>query len=72
MGQRCYSCGRESPLGGPLLHFDGCDVGTASAEAALQRELEQVATDEDTRTIARILAEEAEEAEANRITSAMP
>lgn len=30
-------------------------------EAALQRELEKVTTDEDTRTIARIMAETAEE-----------
>lgn len=26
MSQRCYTCGRESPLGGPLLHFDQCEV----------------------------------------------
>lgn len=31
-------------------------------EAALQRELEEAATDDDTRTIARIMAEIAEEA----------
>ena len=35
------------------------------AEATLQRELEEAATDNDTRTIARIMAEIAEEAALN-------
>lgn len=43
-----------------------------AAESRLQRELEEAATDEDTRIIARILAEEAEESVGSDVVAGKP
>lgn len=35
MLQRCFTCGRQSPLGGPLEHFQGCAVARDREDAEL-------------------------------------